>query len=163
MSVRYTYLALEDDHKVIFDWFDAREGGKGISDRPDRLVLYFRDLAIEPLPREGEVDQDKTPLVWIVKPQKRMRTLWTDAEVLFTPTPLKPQFPALQKVSQAFAKWLQQFSVVYSQKNKTASGWEYYLEAGIQNADPVLYALPQAMEALRKGLYFVHHRANASV
>ena len=163
MSVRYSYIALENDHKMVADWFDALGDSKSVGDSPDHLVIYFREMAVEPLPPAEEVNQDKTPLVRIVKPQRRMLTLWTDAEVLFTPTPLKPQYPALQKISKSFAKWLQNFPIVHCPSSRTETGWEYYLEGGIQNFVPVLYALPEAMEALRTGRYFVHHRDNASV
>jgi hypothetical protein len=161
MAVRYTYLALEEDHQLVADWFSALPDEKTVSDRPDRLLFYFRALATRPLPLDENVDQEKTPLVFIAKPQKRRGTLWTDAEVLFTPTPLKPQFPVLQKVSQSFAKWLGQFDLVFSQKNAAQSEWKYYLEAGIQNFDEELYALPRALAALRAGQYFVHHHASS--
>jgi hypothetical protein len=151
---------MEDDHQLVTDWFAALDEETSINDRADRTVYYFRTLANEPLPDAENIDQDKTPLVFVVKPQKRCGTLWTDAEVLFTPTPLKSQFPKLHKISQSFAKWLKNFDVVYSQKTGGSTEWNYYLEAGIQNYDAELYALPSAMQALRSGQYFVHHQAN---
>jgi hypothetical protein len=160
MAVRYTYLALEEDHQLVADWFSALPDEKTVRDRADRLLFYFHALAKRPLPLDEKIDPEKTPLVFIAKPQKIRGTLWTDAEVLFTPIPLKPQFPALQKISQSFARWLRQFDLVFSQKNAAQSEWKYYLEAGIQNFDEELYALPRALAALRAGQYFVHHHAN---
>ncbi len=161
MAVRYTFLALEDDHQLVADWFSALPDEKTVNDRADRVLFYFRALGTRPL--QENIDPEKTPLVWIAKPQKIRGTLWTDAEVLFTPTPLKPQFPALQKVSQAFAKWLQQFDLIFSQKNAAQSEWKYYLEGGIQNFDAKLYALPRALAALQAGQYFVHRRASSTL
>jgi hypothetical protein len=161
MAVSYTYLALEEDHQLVADWFSALPDEKTVNDRADRLLFYFRTMAARPLPLNDKIDPEKTPLVLIAKPHKIRGTLWTDAEVLFTPTPLKPQYPALQKISQAFAKWLKQYDLVFSQKNAAQSEWKYYLEAGIQNFDAELYALPRALAALQAGQYFVHHRASS--
>jgi hypothetical protein len=160
MSVKYSYLALEDDHRLVAEWFAGLDEEKTVNDRSDRLLLYFRGMAKVPLPVAVEVDQDSTPLVFIVKPQRVRGTLWTDAEVLFRPTPLRPQFPALDKISRKFAKWIKQFELVFSQKNAEKSDWKYYLEAGIQNFDEELYALPKAYAALQSGQYFVHYRAS---
>src|ERR1035437_2288794 len=162
MAARYTYLAMEDDHQLVADWFAALDEETSINDRADRTVYYFRALANEPLPVVENIDQKKTPLVFVVKPQRCRGSLWTDAEVLFTPTPLKLQFPKLQKNKQSFAKWLRHFDVVFSQRSGGPTEWNYYLEAGIQNYDAELYALPSAMQALRSGQYFVHHQANSA-
>ena len=160
MSVRYTYLALEDDHQLIAEWFSALPDEKTVNDQADRLLFYFREMATHPLPLENTVDPDRTPLVLITKPKKLRGTIWTDAEAHFTPTPLKPQFPALHKISQLFARWLRGFDLVFSQKQAAQSEFKYYLEAGIQSFDAELYALPSALKALRAGQYFVHHRAS---
>jgi len=162
MTTRYTYLAMENDHQLVADWFAALDEETSINDRADRTVYYFRALANEPLPVAENIDQKKTPLVFVVKPQRYRGSLWTDAEVLFTPTPLKSQFPKLHKINQSFAKWLKQFDLVFSQKSGGPTEWNYYLEAGIQNYDAELYALPSAMQALRSGQYFVHHQANSA-
>lgn len=161
MAVRYSYLAIDSDTQLICDWFASLEVELTVNDRLDRTVYYFRTLANDPLPHAEKIRQDQTPLVFVTKPQRIRGTLWTDGEVLFTPTPLKPQFPELHRISQSFAKWIKQFDMVFSQKPGGPSNWNYYLEAGIQNFDTALYALPRAMQALQSGQYFVHHRASA--
>ena len=161
MAVRYHYLALEEDHQLVLDWFSALPDELTVDNRPDRCLLYFHRMAADPLPLNETVNQEKTPFVFIERPQKKRGTLWTDAEVHFTPTPLKPQFPELQKISQSFAKWIRKFELVFSQKDATQSEWKYFLEAGIQNFDEELYALPSAFAALKAGQYFVHRRANS--
>jgi len=163
MSVRYTYLALEEDHQLISNWFSNLSDEMTVSEQSDRIIYYFRAMATRPLPNADEIDQDITPLVLLTKPRQRRGTLWTDSEVLFTPTPLKPQFPRLNKISQSFSKWLKQFDLVFSHQPTFKPEWNYYLEAGIRNVDNDIYALPMAMHALRSGQYFVHHLANEIV
>jgi len=160
MAVRYTYLATDEDHRLVADWFTALPDEVTVSDRPDRLLFYFRAMATQPLPLDGSVEQDKTPFVFVEKPLKKRGTLWTDAEVYFPATPLRPQFPGLQKISQSFAKWLRQYDLVFSQQDAAKSEWKYYLEAGIQNLDEELYALPCAFAALKAGQYFVRRDAS---
>ncbi|MCX6955961.1 MAG: hypothetical protein NTV51_27800 [Verrucomicrobia bacterium] len=161
MAVRYSYLALEEDHRLVAEWFSALPEEVTVSDGPDRVLFYFHAMATKPLPTDGTIDQQTTPLVFVEKPRKKRGTLWTDAEVYFTPSPLKRQFPTLGKISQSFEKWLRGFDLVFAQKNAAQSKWTYYLEAGIQNYCEEVYALPEAMAALRSGQYFVHHRASA--
>ena len=55
-----------------------------VNDRADRRLIYFRSMATQPLPSDDKIDQEKTPLVFIQKPQKKRGTLWSDAEVDFT-------------------------------------------------------------------------------
>lgn len=160
MAVRYHFLASEKDFTLIRDWFSGTGEELTVVDRPDGIWFYFRGMAIEPMPEHDKKDQQTLPLAWVSKPQNRNGMLWTDAEVCFTATPLKAQFPALNKISLSFAKWLKQFNVVYSQKGGSVSDWNYYLEGGIKSAAENLYALPDAMTALENGRYFVHHQAN---
>lgn len=86
--------------------------------------------------------------------------MWTDGEVLFTPTPFRRQFPALHRTCRSFADWLRSFDLVFGQQSRSPSDWNYFLEGGIKNSIAELFALPQAMEALRAGQYFVHYRDN---
>lgn len=163
MSVSYHFLASERDYQLVTSWFAALENEMTMKERPDGTWLYFREMAGKPLPDSEYINQETTPLVWISKPQKRSGILWTDAEVCFTATPLKSQFPELNKISMQFAKWLKQFDLIFAQKDNVTPEWSYYLEGGIQSVSEKLYALPDAMAALQNGRYFVHHRANEAV
>jgi hypothetical protein len=160
MAERFSYLALEDDFKLVTEWFGRVPHEVTVSERPDRLIYYYRGLAKQAL--TADVEQSKSPLVFVMKPQNRRRTLWTDGEVLFTPTPFRRQFPALHRVCQSFSEWLRSFDLIFGQKSGAPSDWNYYLEGGIRNSDAELFALPKAMEALRQGQYFVHYRDNQS-
>ena len=158
MAVRYHYLALEDDHRLVVDWFASLTHEMVVDDRSDRRLLYFRSMAKDPLPQGGTINQKTAPFVFIEKPQIRRGTLRTDSEVYFSATPLKAQFPELHKISTGFLKWLRQYDLVFSNEHADQPEWRYYLEGGIQNYASELYALPGAMAALRKGQYFIHHR-----
>jgi hypothetical protein len=158
MSVLYHFLASENDFEFVADWFAALGQEVTRRERPDGTWLYFRGMATAPLPEVDKIDQNITPLVWLAGPSIRQGILWTNAEVRFTPTPLRQQFPELNKISVSFSKWLQQFDLVFSRKKADAtSEWCHYLEGGIQNWCEHVYALPEAMAALRQERYFVHH------
>ena len=160
VPTRHCYLAVDEDQEQVAEWLNALQEERTVNDRADRTVYYFRGMANEPLPPIEQIDQEKTPLIFNIKPQRVRGTLWTDAEVEFTPVPLKAQFPRLYQIHLEFAKWIKSFDFVFSQKDNRFCEWNYYLEGGIRNFDAELYALPQAMKALRLGQYFVHHRKN---
>jgi hypothetical protein len=44
---------------------------------------------------------------------------------------------------------------VFSRREDFRPEWNYYLEGSIQNFDSDIFALPNAMDALRHGTYFV--------
>lgn len=163
MPVRYRFLASEQDHRLVIAWFSALGHDMTVQEHQDGTWFYFRAMASQALPDAQHIDQGATPLVWVSKPGKRQGLLWTDAEVCFTATPLKSQFPQLHRIALSFATWLKQFDLVFSRKDEVTPGWNYYLEGGMQHASDNLYALPQAMDALRGGRYFVPHGANDAV
>ena len=171
MAERFSFLALEEDFKLVTGWFADVPLEVTTHENSDRVVYYYRGLAKQPLAinRREDLpepwatlglieDQSQCPLVFINKPQNRRRTLWTDGEVYFTPTPFRRQFPALHRTCKAFASWLGRFDLVFGQKSGAPAQWNYYLEGGIRNFATELFALPQAMAALRRGQYFVHYR-----
>jgi hypothetical protein len=41
------------------------------------------------------------------------------------------------------------------ERASTPGDWDYYLEGSIRNYDDKVFALPSAMDALRRGQYFV--------
>jgi hypothetical protein len=156
MSVSLHFLAIDDEWELVLDWLRALPHDLAWSPRENGQVVFFRDLGTLPLP-PAQVDQSKTPLVWITTPRPLRGVLWTTGEVTFTPSPLRKLFPKLHGVSKAFQTWLQQFPLVFSCRTPQASEHLYYLEGQIQNRDLQLYALPRAFAALKNGQYFVHH------
>ena len=82
----------------------------------------------------------------------------------FSPRPrLSRSFQLFRRSVRLSQKWLQQFDLIFSQKNAAQSEWKYYLEGGIQNFDAKLYALPRALAALQAGRSFVHRRASSTL
>jgi hypothetical protein len=162
MPATYHYLALNTDHQMVVDWFKSLPHEVTVDERADRILLYFRAMAKQSLPLNGTVDQKKSPLVFIQAPTRRRGTLWTSAEVCFSPQPFRSQFPKLHSVSRAFSEWLGRFDMVFSLVDPQISEWDYYLEGGIRNFSDKVFALPEAMRALRSGQYFVHFRDSDS-
>jgi hypothetical protein len=72
----------------------------------------------------------------------------------FLPTPLARLFPKLNRISRKFSAWLRRFDCVFSPGN-VAGEWDYYLEGTLRNGGTPIYAMPQAMAALRSGQYFI--------
>jgi len=101
------------------------------------------------------VDIRKSPLVSVVLPQVRRGSLWTVGEVHFLPSPLARTFPPLARVSKRFRIWLAQFPLVFSRANDFESHWDYFLEGSIRNHMGDIFALPEGMQALNEGRYFV--------
>jgi hypothetical protein len=152
-----------DDQKLIDNWFGALDEEATISESSEGRWYYFRQMALVPLPPAGQVDQQSTPLVLLQRPQSVLGTIWTGGSVIFTPTPLRSQFPKLDRINRLFGKWLRDFELVFShQPAAQAHNWDYYLEGGIMNCAKEIFALPEAMNALRRGQYFVRHGINAS-
>jgi hypothetical protein len=157
MGTTHRFLAIDDETQLVIDWF------RGISDppeeiaRPGGLLLYFRAYGgfLPPEGNDSGVDCTKSPLVSFFRPQLKRGVLWTAGEVHFLPTPLATTVPKLNSVSRRLHKWLGRFDLVFSRKPGWKGDWNYYLEGSLQNFDQEIFALPRAMEALRRGQYFV--------
>jgi len=161
VPVRYDYLAIGDDQKLIDGWFGSLDDEITVGEGPDGRWYYFREMATVPLPPSGQIDQQQTPLVLVQRPQLLFGTIWTGASVTFTPTPLRSQFPKLDRINKSFGKWLREFELVFShQRAAQVHDWSYYLEGGIMNRAKEIFALPESMNALRLGQYFVPHGIN---
>jgi hypothetical protein len=111
--IRHCYLAVDEDQERVADWLNALDEERTVDDRPDRTVHYFRGMAKEPLPPTEQINQEKTPLVFNIKPRLIRGTLWTDAAVEFTPISLKAQFPSLYKIHLGFARRIKSFDLIF--------------------------------------------------
>ena len=158
-QVRHAFLAIEDEANIIYDRLMSFDCEKVISVRSERTLIYFKGFANRPLPA-NEADPQTLPMIWFVRPIKKRGVLWTTGEVRFTPLPLRPQFPGLDNINRALAKWFEQFDLVFSRKDPHVSEWDYFLECGCLNFFSKIYALPRAARALRDGQYFVYADAN---
>jgi hypothetical protein len=118
------------------------------SPRDGGVFFYFREIG--PL----DDDDEKSPLVSVLLPLRKRGVLLTCGEVHFRTTPMS-LFPQMGAVNREFRKWLAQFPCVFSRRPGFDAEWDYYLEGSIQNFDADIYALPNAMDALQRGSYFV--------
>lgn len=138
---------------MVLDWFRSQRAlpveqvGRG------NYTFYFREFG--PL----SDDPKKCPVVNVFTPVRKLAVLLTCGEIHFLATPLS-QFPALATLNRDFRKWLSQFPCVFSRREDFERTWDYYLEGQIRNYDSDVFALPQAMEALRDGQYFVANDDN---
>jgi hypothetical protein len=152
--VTHAFLAIDDEINLVYEWLLSAKCEKVLSERPDRSLFYFKGYTNQPL-LEKDVDSERTPLVWFLRPHQKRGVLWTVGEVRFIAQPLRAQFPDLEKINRQLAKWLRQLEPLFSTKEPRISEGDYYLEAGIRNRVAEIHAFPKAAEALKKGQYFI--------
>jgi hypothetical protein len=113
-------------------------------------LFYFRDF--------GPLDSEPShsPLVNLFVPVQKRGVLTTIGEVHFLATPLSA-FPGLNKLNKRFRKWLNAHPCVFSHRPDFVHEWDNFLEGSACNWDPDIFALPDGMEALRRGEYFIAH------
>ena len=150
MGVTHRFLALEDESHIITEWFRSQTPTPVEDVREDGVLFFFRDFG--PL----NDDDKKSPLVNVFLPLRKRGVLLTCGEVHFLATPVS-LFPQLAALNRQFRRWLGQFPCVFSRRPDFEGEWSYYLEGSIRNFDADVYALPEAMDALRSGSYFVSH------
>ena len=167
MGTTHRFLGVDDDADLLLNWF------RNLPERPEEtptdsgsIVLYFRSVG--PLvyttsePERGAIDEKRSPIVTLFLPRRKRGVLWTAGEVHFLPTPLRKVSPELDSISRRLGQWLAQFDRVFSLKPPVHE-WDYFLEGGIPSRDQPVFALPNAMAALRAGTYFVEHDTTDSV
>ena len=93
-------------------------------------------------------------MVNVFMPLRKRGVLLTCGEVHFLATPMS-LFPKLQLINRHFRQWLGEFTCVFSRRAGFPPEWDYYLEGDLRNHDSDILALPEAMDALRHGAYFV--------
>jgi hypothetical protein len=165
MGTSHWFLATDGEHEKVLAWF------RGLAKPPEELpaegvgVLLcfhaFGDLVYDS--GTGQLDARKSPLVSVFLPIKKRGVLWTAGEVHFLPTPMSKVCPPLASINRSFRKWLTHFERVFALDPTWQGKWDYYLEGSIRNHAPEVFALPNAMNALRQGHYFVAERDNDSL
>jgi hypothetical protein len=154
MGTTYRFLALRNDLQRLYGWFAALP-------KPPKLItvhgcqyLHFDSLG-GLQPPIGQVDPKRSPIASLFVPEQIRSVLWTAGELHLLATPLREVFPELHAISRRFGKWLREFECVFEQGKE--GEFDYYLEDGLRNFDPPIFALPEASAALRDGQYFVPH------
>jgi len=166
MGATYWFLATDGEHEKVLAWF------RGLAKPPEEfpaggigVLLIFRafgDLVYKQSASggTGPLDPQKSPLVSVFLPIKKRGILWTAGEVHFLPTPMRKVCPPLEPINRSFRKWLANFDRVFAVDPKWGGKWDYHLEGSIRNHASEVFALPNAMDALRRGQYFVADRDN---
>ena len=158
MGATFRFLAINNESGLILDWF------RQLAEPPEEVatqsgfILYFRkfgSLVCTDSDSQSIIDSRRSPLVSVFPSKLKRGVLWTAGEVHFFPTPLAKACPQLQAVRRRFGKWLAEYELVFSREPGWPGQWNYYLEGSLQNISPKIFALPKAMEGLRRGQYFV--------
>ncbi len=153
MGTTYRFVAAPSPKSEVVEWFAALELRPKAIPKPEGFLLHFDRLGALALNAAGAVDPAGSPVVNVFLPQVRRGILWTVGEVHFVATPLKKQFPYLQKVSGAFASWLGTYPRIFPASKDAA--YDYFLEGSLRNFDSPIFALPSGLAAIRDGRYFV--------
>ena len=156
MGVTHFFLSTPDGAEPVLDWFRGLAPAPALIGTKGGVWVYFRELG--PLvPSDETFDTERSPLVGVFLPQVRRGILYTAGEVHFLPTPLREQFPALDRVNRKFKQWLASFPQVWSSSPGWPGEWNYYIEGSIKEFARSAFALPSGMQALAKGNYFIKH------
>jgi len=153
MGVTYRFIADPSEPSEVLSWFRDLKIAPELVEKVHGVLLYFRESGPLQMQSHGTVDFKRSPVVSVVLPRVQRGVLWTVGEVHFLATPLREQFPALHKISSAFATWLASYECVFTSKG--ASPYAYYLEGSVMNFDPPVFAFPSGIRALRAERYFI--------
>lgn len=154
MGVHYRFISDPREPSPVLDWFRSSDNPPKEVSSDERVVLYFANCGSLTYSADGTIDPKRSPVATLFPPQIKRGALWTVGEVHFLATPLRKQFPELQKVNSAFRKWLSSFECVYSNL-RTNNEFDYYLEGSIRNYDSPVHAFDSGLAALKSGQYFI--------
>jgi hypothetical protein len=155
MGTTYRFIESPAESCSVLEWLRALPIPPDEITTERAMVMYFSSLGDLEHTNSGTIDPKRSPVVTLYLPRHVRNALWSVGEVHFLSTPLKERFPELYKISNAFAKWLRQFEVVFSNKPGGVSVWNYYLEGSVKNYDPPVFGFPSGLHAIKNGQYFV--------
>jgi hypothetical protein len=155
MGTVYRYIEEPREPSKVLDW--VRSGAIDVEEVPLPLGVLFclREFGPLILADDGSVDVHRSPLVTVFVPRIRRGILWTVGEVHFLATPLRRLYPPLHRLNRALGNWLQHFECVFANGRCPKPEWEYHLEGFVRNDASPIFALPDGLQALNSGQYFV--------
>jgi hypothetical protein len=152
VSSTVRYLAVDGEDAIVSDWFGRLDPEPVRSATARSTTLYFRDHGPLTFDSNGDIDPRASPVATWFPSRQRRSILWSAGEVHFLATPLRAQFPRLDRIRSQFVTWLSQFELVH---DRPPGDWDYYLEGSIRQYASRVYALRGASAGLRRGTYFV--------
>jgi hypothetical protein len=152
VATTYRYLAVGNEDASIRSWFASLDPPPIVVDDERGEWLHFREIGPIRHDKAGRVDVEGSPLVSLFSAAERRGVVWAAGEVHFLTTRLPRAYPALEGVRRQFERWIRSFDVVWDGE---PGDWDYFLEGSLRNHTGAVYALPDAMAALREGTYFV--------
>jgi hypothetical protein len=156
MGATYRFMSSPREAHTVLDWFLRLPDPPTIYPKRTGSLLHFGNFGSLGYGSDGTIDPVKSPLVSVVLPEVRQEILWTIGEVHFLPKSLTKAFRPLDRVHKQFKTWLAQFPLVFSFARDFDQGrWNYFLEGSVQNRAGDVFALPEGMQALEEGRYFV--------
>ncbi|WP_133650943.1 hypothetical protein [Paraburkholderia flava] len=162
MGNSYRFIADPADSAAVLAWFrQLKEPPREVA-TATHVVLYFADLGVLQYAADGSVDAEKSPIVTVAAPRRTREMLWTVGEVHFRTSAVRRLYPALYRISQEFATWLNGFQCVYSSNDQT-NRYSYYFEGTVRNQISPIFALPSGLDALGNERYFVGASDNDAV
>jgi hypothetical protein len=150
MGTTYRFIENPTESSSVLQWFRALPVPPEEMQTQRATVLFFRSFGA-------------LAFATIYLPRTVRGALWSVGEVHFLSTPLKERFPELHKINNAFAKWLRQFEIVFSNKSGGVSEWNYYLEGSVTHYDPPVFGLPSGLQAIQNNQYFIADDDNETV
>lgn len=142
---------------MVLQWFRALDPPPREIVNARGLILYFADIGPLADTQDGDVDSKNSPLVLIDPVAIRRGVLWTCGEVHFLASRTGAA-RQLDRVQRKFRAWLQSFDCVFNERAREPGPFDYWLEGSIRNFGSV-WALPSALEELRRDRYFVANNA----
>ncbi|MES2661502.1 MAG: hypothetical protein V4689_22980 [Verrucomicrobiota bacterium] len=148
MGSTYRFLSVPADAEIVCEWFRFLDPSPVVKATEKGELYDFNHLgALADTPAES-------PIVNVIFPRMRRGVLTTAGEVHFLATPAK-RFPELDRINQAFRKWVSRYPKVHSAKGGDDNSHDYLIEGTLRNWDSDIFALPSGIKALKAGHYFV--------
>ena len=154
MGTVHRFIECPEATSETLSWFRSRSAPPTEASTDRGYTLYFPECGPLIQGADGRIDPAASPVVNVLVPRIRRGALWTVGEVHFLANPLRERFPALNRISREFSRWLAAHECVYSRR-KQRDPFSYYLEGSIRNFDSEIFALASGLRALKEGQYFV--------
>jgi len=154
MGTSFHFIADPSAPNEVSQWFASLNTPPEAIPTAFGSWLYFRDLGPLTHNPDGSIVREKSPLVSLVLPREHRGVFWTVGEVHFWPSPMRAQFPKLQKVQKTFSMWLSAQQAIFSSKDQPGN-YDYYLEGTVRSFASTVFAFESGLSAIKSERYFI--------